>query len=140
MTTRGRVLSAPCSLEVLQQSSGSVPREAEDLVRPEIGNRNIGSQENLGSVSDDHGSCNKSDDAEWERRLRKRWDGIAAVQKHGLYVEIMLKCITGQRSEELRPNTPNPRDRSVSKRNWEASMIQWRKDLYSFNQDGMLYQ
>ena len=58
------------------------------------------------------------DEALWQRRLQHRMNGVSAVKATELYA--------GSRS---RPRTPDPFDRSVSKRRWEASMQAFRLAL-----------
>ena len=64
------------------------------------------------------------DDAEWEKRLRKRIICIELVKASSLYLTPW-----SANTQEPIPTTPNPRDREKSKRQWESSIQTWKKKL-----------
>jgi hypothetical protein len=67
-------------------------------------------------------------DEEWETRITKREkevETIKSLQSYRLYVEVFPH---DQREEED-PKTPDPRDRSVSKRMWKWNVEKWRLQL-----------
>ena len=66
--------------------------------------------------------CAAMSEADWERRLRKRLAAVAHVQSTSDY----RIC----RDEDLLVAAPfEPADRTVSKRQWEASIQLWRRTL-----------
>ena len=62
------------------------------------------------------------DEEEWARRLAHREEAVAAVKRSQDY-----RLVRGARV--LRPKTPDPTDRAVSKRTWERGNQEWRKVL-----------
>ena len=56
------------------------------------------------------------------RRLRKRATGVAAVMRTPAYIIVTLV-------HKIQLPTPDPYNRSVSKRAWETSMQNWRRAL-----------
>ena len=63
-------------------------------------------------------ACVNEDDTIWRRRLAKRLAGVCAVKASPDYAAC---CV--------RPTTPDPSDRTVSKRRWERSMQEFRRAL-----------
>ena len=45
------------------------------------------------------------------------------------YVEMMVRSSVGELTDEDRPRSPNPFDRSLSKRHWEALVLSWRNSI-----------
>eukprot|EP00427_Karlodinium_veneficum_P018236 CAMPEP_0169124248 /NCGR_PEP_ID=MMETSP1015-20121227/34221_1 /TAXON_ID=342587 /ORGANISM="Karlodinium micrum, Strain CCMP2283" /LENGTH=240 /DNA_ID=CAMNT_0009187647 /DNA_START=71 /DNA_END=793 /DNA_ORIENTATION=- len=69
-------------------------------------------------------------DQEWEQRIQKREkevDTIKSLQSYRLYIEVFPP---ESRSEDD-PKTPDPRDRTVSKRMWKWNVEKWRLQLKS---------
>lgn len=67
---------------------------------------------------------------EWETRIAKREKEVGtikALKSYKLYVEVFPPC---ERSPED-PATPDPRDRSISKRMWKWNVEKWRLLLKS---------
>lgn len=67
-------------------------------------------------------------DEEWEQRISKREkevETIKALQSYKLYVEVFPP---GARGDD-EPRTPDPRDRTVSKRMWKWNVEKWRLQL-----------
>ena len=60
---------------------------------------------------------------EWVRRTAHRAAVLAAVKRGANYLAAT------QDPTFPRPQTPDPTDRTVSKRRWERGVQQWRKDL-----------
>ena len=59
---------------------------------------------------------------QWERRRRKRENCVAGIKKSPAYI---LVSATGRK----RAVTPDPYDKKLSKRAWEASAMRWRQSL-----------
>lgn len=69
-------------------------------------------------------------DEEWEQRIQKREkevETIKSLQSYRLYIEVFPH---DQRGEDD-PKTPDPRDRTVSKRMWKWNVEKWRLQLKS---------
>merc|ERR1719440_2332086 len=69
-------------------------------------------------------------DEEWEQRIQKREkevETIKSLQSYRLYIEVFPH---DQRGDED-PKTPDPRDRTVSKRMWKWNVEKWRLQLKS---------
>ena len=67
----------------------------------------------------------------WARRHRKRTEAIAAVKRSPEY-QMFCKCSQEHQDScrlRLRLDEPDPCDRSMSKRAWEAAVQRWRFDL-----------
>ncbi len=82
------------------------------------------------AVSDNTG------DAVWQRRCRHRLAGVLAAQRSRDFNTRLAKLSAGEQSQEGAPLAPDPEDRSVSKRQWERSMQQWRQAIRAFAQSG----
>merc|ERR1712218_33295 len=61
----------------------------------------------------------------WQRRERKRQDAVA-----------MVKALDAYRRLEScrRPRSPDPFDRSISKRKWETTVAAWKSELRSWSE------
>merc|ERR550537_1794173 len=69
-------------------------------------------------------------DEEWEQRIQKREkevETIKSLQSYRLYIEVFPH---DQRGDED-PKTPDPRERTVSKRMWKWNVEKWRLQLKS---------
>eukprot|EP00418_Pyrodinium_bahamense_P014333 CAMPEP_0179110192 /NCGR_PEP_ID=MMETSP0796-20121207/51417_1 /TAXON_ID=73915 /ORGANISM="Pyrodinium bahamense, Strain pbaha01" /LENGTH=220 /DNA_ID=CAMNT_0020808323 /DNA_START=83 /DNA_END=745 /DNA_ORIENTATION=- len=69
-------------------------------------------------------------DEEWETRIAKREKEVVtikALQSYRLYVEVFPH---DKRSDDD-PKTPDPRDKTVSKRMWKWNVEKWRLQLKS---------
>jgi len=69
-------------------------------------------------------------DEEWDQRIQKREkevETIKSLQSYRLYIEVFPH---DERGEED-PKTPDPRDRTVSKRMWKWNVEKWRLQLKS---------
>jgi len=66
----------------------------------------------------------------WMRRIRRRSIGVATIKRSADYIDLM---VTRSTQNEDDPSdgilTPDPEDRSLSKRAWESSMQEWRDVL-----------
>ena len=71
---------------------------------------------------------------DWLRREQHRRAGIMSIKRHDIHYEALAKWETtnGRMTATERPVTPDPLDRSYSKRQWERRMQQWRICLKSF--------
>ena len=63
------------------------------------------------------------------RRLQKRNAAIAAIKRTPEYLEAMMQDMTAVDGVDRRPQTPDPRDLTVGKKQWERSVQQWRDGL-----------
>lgn len=69
-------------------------------------------------------------DEEWEQRIAKRdkeVETIKSLQSYRLYIEVFPPDKRGDDD----PRTPDPRDRTVSKRMWKWNVEKWRLQLKS---------
>jgi hypothetical protein len=69
-------------------------------------------------------------DEEWEQRILKREkevETIKSLQSYRLYIEVFPH----DRRSDDDPKTPDPRDRTVSKRMWKWNVEKWRLQLKS---------
>ena len=66
------------------------------------------------------------------RRESKRITGIRAVKQTEIYTRALLLASESDELERARPLSPDPYDRTVSKRSWEALMQRWRNALCVF--------
>jgi len=69
-------------------------------------------------------------DEEWRIRIQKREkevETIKSLQSYRLYIEVFPHDKRGEDD----PNTPDPRDRTVSKRMWKWNVEKWRLQLKS---------
>jgi len=69
-------------------------------------------------------------DEEWEQRISKREKEVATIkslQSYRLYIEVFPH----DKRNEDDPKTPDPRDRTVSKRMWKWNVEKWRLQLKS---------
>ena len=69
------------------------------------------------------------DEQAWERRLAKRTDAVNRMKQLEIY-RLMSEADDGGA-----PRTPDPRDRSLSKRQWEDNVFKWKKDMYTYCED-----
>eukprot|EP00928_Gymnodinium_smaydae_P081785 TRINITY_DN65248_c0_g1_i1.p1 TRINITY_DN65248_c0_g1~~TRINITY_DN65248_c0_g1_i1.p1 ORF type:complete len:214 (+),score=20.27 TRINITY_DN65248_c0_g1_i1:54-695(+) len=73
-------------------------------------------------------------DEEWQRRLEKRCAIVAALKEKPAYQErLASRQRRRERGEPSRSpsavRTPNPHDREISKRLWEAVVADWRRSV-----------
>eukprot|EP00421_Protoceratium_reticulatum_P067759 CAMPEP_0168422298 /NCGR_PEP_ID=MMETSP0228-20121227/33723_1 /TAXON_ID=133427 /ORGANISM="Protoceratium reticulatum, Strain CCCM 535 (=CCMP 1889)" /LENGTH=302 /DNA_ID=CAMNT_0008436229 /DNA_START=58 /DNA_END=966 /DNA_ORIENTATION=- len=66
---------------------------------------------------------------EWQRRLQKRRNSVAAIKGMPEYHTCAAERAQGTIAEEDMPLTPEPDDCTVSKRQWEGSVMRWRAQL-----------
>lgn len=69
-------------------------------------------------------------DEEWEQRIAKREkevETIKSLTSYRLYIEVFPH----EKRSEDDPKTPDPRDRTVSKRMWKWNVEKWRLQLKS---------
>ena len=69
------------------------------------------------------GAIEVDDEETWQRREAHRTAGVVAVKRSRQYL------IVTEDTENARPKTPNPRDRTLSKRGWERGVQVWRVKL-----------
>ena len=69
----------------------------------------------------------------WTRRMGRRTDAVHRMKNLEIYKLVsMVRMIGGDAGA---PRTPNPEDRSLSKRHWEKTVFQWRKEQYTYCND-----
>jgi hypothetical protein len=68
-----------------------------------------------------HNVTGNENDSDWQQRLRTRTRTVEAIKAKPEYRFALLAA--------ERPPTPDPSDRSILKRAWEANVQAWRKDL-----------
>ena len=72
-----------------------------------------------------HSPCGPNEDCDektWQKRMAKRMEGVRAVKRQSEYILPLNAGVA-------RPRTPDPTDKKLSKRAWEAGMQMWRSDL-----------
>ena len=69
---------------------------------------------------------------DWQRRLAHRTTGVLAVKDTSVYLDCVRLDETLGGAVRVRPATPDPSDRSISKRTWEQGMMAWRRSLAAF--------
>ena len=73
------------------------------------------------------------DKQEWEQRVERRTYAVSLMKNTDLYrLASMVAAIEG---DDGAPRTPDPRDRSTSKRVWEAKVWKWKADMHTFCED-----
>ena len=75
------------------------------------------------------------DEQAWERRLAKRTDTVNMMKE--LEVYRLMTSVSEAHPDAVGevPRTPDPRDRSLSKRQWEDKVFKWKKDMYTYCED-----
>jgi len=76
------------------------------------------------SSSPTPGGANTGEEEDWQRRQRKKNNGVSAVKRSDDYIFLF---------GNPRPKSPNPIN-FTSKRKWEGAMQQWRFDLRALTQ------
>lgn len=67
---------------------------------------------------------------DWHRRNEKRHKAVAAIKMTPEYQSVMKKRMLEMPGGVVAaPRTPDPNDSSLSKRRWEADIMQWRSSL-----------
>ena len=66
---------------------------------------------------------------DWTRRVEHRSNGVLYVKSTGSYQAMSRARASGRLREPPAPLTPDPTDRTITKRRWEKSMQQWRTAL-----------
>ena len=66
------------------------------------------------------GANEESNEEDWQRRLAHRAAGVAAVKRSADYLSVTAD------PNVARPTTPDPTDRTLSKRTWERGVQLWR--------------
>ena len=77
-------------------------------------------------------SAPAASEEDWQRRLAHRTTGVVAVKDTTIYLDCLRLDETLGGAVRVRPTTPDPSDRSISKRNWEQGMMAWRRSLAVF--------
>ena len=68
---------------------------------------------------------NEEEEREWARRQVKRQSVVHAIKSTTEYAEMAYRRGQDRLGTEA-PRTPDPRDRRISKRRWEAVAMEWR--------------
>merc|ERR1712137_583628 len=67
---------------------------------------------------------------DWQRRIAKRTGAVATIKGTAEYQAFFARGGASALAPGVpAPKTPDPQDRSVSKRNWESSVMEWRTAL-----------
>ena len=69
------------------------------------------------------------EDEDWETRLGHRMRCYAFVRRSPDYIDMERLRSNGFINASQRPRSPDPEDRSVSKRAWEKQVMRWRRAL-----------
>ena len=69
------------------------------------------------------GANEVGDEEVWERRTAHRLAGVVAIKRSAHYLAVT------EDTGNARPKTPDPRDRTLSKRKWERGVQVWRAKL-----------
>jgi hypothetical protein len=80
---------------------------------------------------DNDGEVLNADETVWRRRCETRHQGVVHMKTNDLYFQAMWAA---HEKNIARPRTPDPFDRSTSKREWEKDMMRWRKELHRIAQ------
>lgn len=80
------------------------------------------------------GKVLNADETVWRRRCETRHQGIVLMKTNDLYFQAMWAA---HEKNIARPRTPDPFDRSTSKREWEKNMMIWRKELHRIAQSSI---
>ena len=59
----------------------------------------------------------------FDRKLKKRCEAIAAIQRTPAYIIVRIHC------DDYELKMPDPYDLTLSKRRWERSVMEWRREL-----------
>merc|ERR1712039_379949 len=69
---------------------------------------------------------------DWQRRIQHRSAAVHYIKSTATYQKLAVAREQGLAEAATRPRTPDPTDRSVSKRDWEKSVQKWRSELQSW--------
>lgn len=142
--------AAACDSTVEQQSCGS-SASATPATKRQRPNHDPTSKEPLRKVSrdDEVEVIAETGDAEgdWERRTKKR---AICVERIKAQTELNYSAVLESRrrhrvaslppTTEPSPRTPDPMDRSISKRRWEDAIVAWKDSLRLFSEQQALQQ
>lgn len=84
-------------------------------------------------------NVNTSQD-EWERRVEKRLSAVAMIKNSSEYQKMLERHCSAERSGTAStlmnlPKTPDPTDRTISKRTWETQLQLWRAAIKQWRSD-----
>merc|ERR1712070_480043 len=68
----------------------------------------------------------QTEEEAWESRITKRQEGVSDLREKEFYAN--NQDFGSVLRHTKRPQTPNPFDRSLSKRDWERGIAGWRND------------
>ena len=69
----------------------------------------------------------------WECRKDRRGIAVNSVKTRPIYITFFGDVMNGVvKPHKNRPTTPDPMDRTLSKRDWEKLVQQWRRDLQAW--------
>ena len=63
------------------------------------------------------------------RRIAHRREGVACVSRSAEYLELLLLTSTGEIPEDETPQVPDAYDTTITKRQWERYMQDWRVNI-----------
>ena len=67
----------------------------------------------------------------WARRLEKRTSAVQRMKTLEIY-SLVSMVRTREGDWDGAPRTPDPEDRSVSKRAWESKVCEWKTEMYAY--------
>jgi len=73
----------------------------------------------------------KLSEEDWHKRKEKRVNLVQSIRTTREYENMSSSRSTGTPA----PSTPDPRDRQISKRKWEAEVMRWRNALREYTRD-----
>jgi len=76
----------------------------------------------------------EASEEDWQRRAAKRRQAVAAIKSSPEY-KTFAAVREAVSPSTTSPSTPDPEDRGLSKRTWEAKVMQWRAALRNSAQD-----
>merc|ERR1712187_230780 len=71
----------------------------------------------------------EASEEDWKRRIEHRTAAVEYIKTTNQYQRFAADREKGVEKDKTRPKTPDPEDRTVSKRGWEKSVQRWRMDL-----------
>ena len=71
----------------------------------------------------------EASEEDWKRRIEHHTAAVDYIKTTSQYSRFAADREKGVEKDKTRPKTPDPEDRTVSKRDWEKSVQRWRMDL-----------
>ena len=74
-------------------------------------------------------NCPCDEDVDWERRHQKRFNAIEFIHRSSEYIDLLGFIDEGRLRRQDLPPEPNPWSRTISKRVYEGSVQEWRRQI-----------